>query len=194
MNEVKNLIEGVLALQSPTAPVGRIDMQKDLDSMKKINAFVEYIYIHHPALFEKAYKEASKWDSFLTTTAKQLSGNGKIKTNNFTEHTSLKNLNWLLKGWTGPKGKLLKIIYGRTYKMKLEKSKKERTSKPKKIVRRKKQVNLEQAIKETEKKIEQQIAEREKEIVRVKEPMTFSQNVLAIVVLGTIVLIAWLNG
>jgi hypothetical protein len=60
MNEVKNLIEGVLALQSPTAPVGRIDMQKDLDSMKKINAFVEYIYIHHPALFEKAYKEASK--------------------------------------------------------------------------------------------------------------------------------------
>jgi hypothetical protein len=60
MNEVKNLIEGVLALQSPTAPVGRIDMQKDLDSMKKINAFVEYIYTHHPALFEKAYKEASK--------------------------------------------------------------------------------------------------------------------------------------
>jgi uncharacterized UPF0160 family protein len=61
-------------------------------------------------------------------------------------------------------------------------------------VLRKKQINLEQAIKETEKKIEQQIAEREKEIVRVKEPMTFSQNVLAIVVLGTIVLIAWLNG
>jgi len=61
-------------------------------------------------------------------------------------------------------------------------------------VRRKKQVNLEQAIKETEKKIEQQIAEREKEIVRVKEPMTFGQNVLAVVVLGTIVLIAWLNG
>jgi len=78
--------------------------------------------------------------------------------------------------------------------MKLEKSKKERTSKPKKVVRRKKQVNLEQAIKETEKKIEQQIAEREKEIVRVKEPMTFGQNVLAVVVLGTIVLIAWLNG
>ena len=61
-------------------------------------------------------------------------------------------------------------------------------------MRRKKQVNLEQAIKETEKKIEQQIAEREKEIVRVKEPMTFGQNVLAVVVLGTIVLIAWLNG
>ena len=59
---------------------------------------------------------------------------------------------------------------------------------------RKKQVNLEQAIKETEKKIEQQIAEREKEIVRVKKPMTFSQNVLAIVVLGTIVLIAWFSG
>jgi len=78
--------------------------------------------------------------------------------------------------------------------MKLEKSKKERTSKPKKIVRRKKQVNLEQAIKETEKKIEQQIAEREKEVVRVKEPMTLSQNVLAIVVLGTIVLIAWFSG
>ena len=78
--------------------------------------------------------------------------------------------------------------------MKLEKSKKERTSKPKKVVRRKKQVNLEQAIKETEKKIEQQVAEREKEIVRVKEPMTFGQNVLAVVVLGTIVLIAWLNG
>ena len=78
--------------------------------------------------------------------------------------------------------------------MKLEKSKKERTSKPKKVVRRKKQVNLEQAIKETEKKIEQQVAEREKEVVRVKEPMTFGQNVLAVVVLGTIVLIAWLNG
>lgn len=78
--------------------------------------------------------------------------------------------------------------------MKLEKSKKERTSKPKKIVRRKKQVNLEQAIKETEKKIEQQIAEREKEIVRVKEPMTFGQNVLAVVVLGAIVLIAWFSG
>jgi len=61
-------------------------------------------------------------------------------------------------------------------------------------VLRKKQVNLEQAIKETEKKIEQQIAEREKEIVRVKKPMTFSQNVLAIVVLGTIVLIAWFSG
>jgi len=78
--------------------------------------------------------------------------------------------------------------------MKLEKSKTGKTSKPKKVVRRKKQVNLEQAIKETEKKIEQQIAEREKEIVRVKEPMTFGQNVLAVVVLGTIVLIAWLNG
>jgi len=61
-------------------------------------------------------------------------------------------------------------------------------------VRRKKQVNLEQAIKETEKKIEQQIAEREKEIVRVKEPMTFGQNVLAVVVLGAIVLIAWFSG
>ena len=59
MKEVKNIIEGVLALQSPTAPVGGRDMQKDLDSMKKINAFVEYIYTHHPALFEKAYKEAS---------------------------------------------------------------------------------------------------------------------------------------
>jgi len=78
--------------------------------------------------------------------------------------------------------------------MKLEKSKTGKTSKPKKVVRRKKQVNLEQAIKETEKKIEQQVAEREKEVVRVKEPMTFGQNVLAIVVLGTIVLIAWLNG
>ena len=61
-------------------------------------------------------------------------------------------------------------------------------------MRRKKQVNLEQAIKETEKKIEQQIAEREKEVMRVKEPMTLSQNVLAIVVLGTIVLIAWFSG
>ena len=59
---------------------------------------------------------------------------------------------------------------------------------------RKKQINLEQAIKETEKKIEQQIAEREKEIVRVKEPMTFGQNVLAVVVLGAIVLIAWFSG
>jgi len=60
MKEVKNIIEGVLALQSPTAPAGGRDMQKDLDSMKKVNAFVEYIYTHHPALFEKAYKEASK--------------------------------------------------------------------------------------------------------------------------------------
>jgi len=61
-------------------------------------------------------------------------------------------------------------------------------------VQRKKQVNLEQAIKENENKIEQQIAEREKEIVRVKEPMTFGQNVLAVVVLGAIVLIAWFSG
>ena len=61
-------------------------------------------------------------------------------------------------------------------------------------MQRKKQVNLEQVIKETENKIEQQIAEREKEIVRVKEPMTFSQNVLAVIVLGAIVLIAWFNG
>jgi F0F1-type ATP synthase assembly protein I len=61
-------------------------------------------------------------------------------------------------------------------------------------VRRKKQVNLEQAIKENEKKIEQQAAEREKEIVRVKEPMTLGQNVLAVVVLGAIVLIAWFSG
>ena len=61
-------------------------------------------------------------------------------------------------------------------------------------MQRKKQVNLEQAIKETEKKIEQQVAEREKEIVRVKEPMTLGQNVLAIVVLGAIVLIAWFSG
>ena len=76
----------------------------------------------------------------------------------------------------------------------LEKSKTGKTSKPKKVVRRKKQVNLEQAIKETEKKIEQQIAEREKEIVRVKEPMTLGQNVLAIIVLGAIVLIAWFSG
>lgn len=78
--------------------------------------------------------------------------------------------------------------------MKLEKSKKEKTNKLKKAVQRKKQVNLEQVIKETENKIEQQIAEREKEIVRVKEPMTFSQNVLAVIVLGAIVLIAWFNG
>ena len=61
-------------------------------------------------------------------------------------------------------------------------------------MQRKKQVNLEQAIKETEKKIKQQIAEREKEVVRVKEPMTFGQNVLAVVVLGAIVLIAWFSG
>ena len=61
-------------------------------------------------------------------------------------------------------------------------------------MQRKKQVNLEQAIKENENKIEQQIAEREKEIVRVKEPMTFGQNVLAVVVLGAIVLIAWFSG
>jgi len=60
MSEVKNIIEGVLALQSPTAPVGGRDMKKDLDSIRKVSAFVEYIYTHHPALFEKAYKEASK--------------------------------------------------------------------------------------------------------------------------------------
>ena len=78
--------------------------------------------------------------------------------------------------------------------MKLEKSKTGKTSKLKKTAQRKTQVNLEQAIKETEKKIEQQIAEREKEIVRVKEPMTFSQNILAVIVLGAIVLIAWFNG
>ena len=78
--------------------------------------------------------------------------------------------------------------------MKLEKSKTGKTSKPKKVVRRKKQVNLKQAIKENETKIQQQVAEREKEIVRVKEPMTFGQNVLAVVVLGAIVLIAWFSG
>lgn len=78
--------------------------------------------------------------------------------------------------------------------MKLEKSKTGKTSKPKKVVRRKKQVNLKQAIKENENKIQQQVAEREKEIVRVKEPMTFGQNVLAVVVLGAIVLIAWFSG
>ena len=61
-------------------------------------------------------------------------------------------------------------------------------------MRRKKQVNLKQAIKENENKIQQQVAEREKEIVRVKEPMTFGQNVLAVVVLGAIVLIAWFSG
>ena len=61
-------------------------------------------------------------------------------------------------------------------------------------MRRKKQVNLKQAIKENENKIQQQVAKREKEIVRVKEPMTFGQNVLAVVVLGAIVLIAWVSG
>jgi hypothetical protein len=60
MNEVKNIVEGVLALQSPTAPVGGNAMKKDLDSIRKVSAFVEYIYNHHPALFERAYKEASK--------------------------------------------------------------------------------------------------------------------------------------
>ena len=78
--------------------------------------------------------------------------------------------------------------------MKLEKSKTGKTSKLKKAAQRKKQVNLKQAIKENETKIEQQVAEREKEIVRVKEPMTFGQNVLAVVVLGAIVLIAWFSG
>jgi len=60
MKEVKNIIEGVLALQSPTAPVGGNAMKKVLDSIRKVSAFAEYIYTHHPALFEKAYKEASK--------------------------------------------------------------------------------------------------------------------------------------
>ena len=60
MNEVKNLIEGVLAIQQPSPVKGSNQLQQDLDSYKRISKFVEYIYSHHPALFEKAFKEASK--------------------------------------------------------------------------------------------------------------------------------------
>ena len=53
--EVKELIGGL------TAPSNLLDVQQDMRSLAKINRFIEYIYSHHPALFEHAYKEASKW-------------------------------------------------------------------------------------------------------------------------------------
>jgi hypothetical protein len=42
------------------APNHTTDVQNDMQSTERLRKFVEYIRQYHPALFEHAYKEASK--------------------------------------------------------------------------------------------------------------------------------------
>ena len=61
MSEIDFIREGMKALQPGLpAPSFTTDIQNDMQSTERLRKFVEYIYSHHPALFEHAYKEASK--------------------------------------------------------------------------------------------------------------------------------------
>ena len=61
MSEMDFIREGMKALQPGLpAPNHTTDVQNDMQSTERLRKFVEYIRQHHPALFEHAYKEASK--------------------------------------------------------------------------------------------------------------------------------------
>ena len=61
MTEIDFLREGIKALQ-PRLPAPKYsdEVQDDMQSTERLRKFVEYIRQYHPALFEHAYKEASK--------------------------------------------------------------------------------------------------------------------------------------
>ena len=61
MTEIDFIREGIKALQPGLpAPKYSDEVQDDMQSTERLRKFVEYIRQHHPALFEHAYKEASK--------------------------------------------------------------------------------------------------------------------------------------
>jgi hypothetical protein len=61
MTEMDFIMEGMKALQPGLpAPNHTTDVQNDMQSTERLRKFVEYIRQYHPALFEHAYKEASK--------------------------------------------------------------------------------------------------------------------------------------
>ena len=61
MTEIDFIREGMKALQPGLpAPKYSDEVQDDMQSTERLRKFVEYIRQHHPALFEHAYKEASK--------------------------------------------------------------------------------------------------------------------------------------
>ena len=61
MTERDFIREGMKALQPGLpAPKHTADVEDDMQSTERLSRFVEYIRQHHPALFEHAYKEASK--------------------------------------------------------------------------------------------------------------------------------------
>jgi hypothetical protein len=61
MTEIDFIREGMKALQlGLPAPKYSNEVQDDMQSTERLRKFVEYIRQHHPALFEHAYKEASK--------------------------------------------------------------------------------------------------------------------------------------
>ena len=61
MTEIDFIREGMKALQPGLpAPKYSNEVQDDMQSTERLRKFVEYIRQHHPALFEHAYKEASK--------------------------------------------------------------------------------------------------------------------------------------
>jgi hypothetical protein len=61
MTEIDFIREGMKALQlGLPSPKYSNEVQDDMQSTERLRKFVEYIRQHHPALFEHAYKEASK--------------------------------------------------------------------------------------------------------------------------------------
>ena len=61
MTEMDFIREGMKALQPGLpSPNFTTEVQTDMRSTERLSKFVEYIRQHHPALFEHAYKEASK--------------------------------------------------------------------------------------------------------------------------------------
>jgi hypothetical protein len=61
MSEMDYIKEGMKALQPGLPSPNHLgDIQNDMSSAERLGKFVEYIYSHHPALFEHAYKEACK--------------------------------------------------------------------------------------------------------------------------------------
>ena len=46
--------------KSAFKPKGSTRFNNDLVAMKRLQAFVEYIYAHHPGMFESAYRFASE--------------------------------------------------------------------------------------------------------------------------------------
>jgi|TARA_R110000803_G_scaffold122407_1_gene190398 hypothetical protein len=56
----KTMENNMLAANSFMEPKHTLDFRNDLLAIKKVQAFIEYVYAHQPSMFEQAYRYASE--------------------------------------------------------------------------------------------------------------------------------------